>query len=103
MPTFEEHAKKADIKGLMITAIMTALAFTAAFFWNDAVKSAIESFIPTGDKISAKFIAAIIVTVIVVVVAYVLFKTQELSGKYSKELDKTIKKQAKLLRTRKSS
>lgn len=90
----EEQIKKADLKGAMFTALITALAFVAGLFWNDAIRSAIDVIIPdAGNKISAKFIAAIVVTLLVVIVGYILIKTQEIGSKYSRNIEQTLKKQ----------
>ncbi|MFH0832185.1 MAG: DUF5654 family protein [Candidatus Aenigmatarchaeota archaeon] len=104
MGTMEEHAKKSDISGMMVTAMITALTLVVGLFWNDVVKSAIEEFMPEEQKILAKFIAAIIVTVVVVVAIFILIKTEELSKKHGKELARqvndlklTIRKQRALI------
>ena len=89
----DDYVKSADMKGLMFGAIMTALAFVAGLFWNDAIRTAIETIIPPSDKIGAKFIAAVIVTIIVIVIGYILIKTQEIGKKYSKNINQIIKKQ----------
>ncbi len=86
----EESAKKLDIRGLFISAIVTALAFVVGLFWNDAIRSAIEQIIPTGEKIFYKFIAAAIVTIAVVIISYLLYrsqqiKVQDIAGIVSKE------------------
>lgn len=92
MATLEEYAKKMDVHGMMITAIITALTLVVGLFWNDAIRSAIETLIPEQQKTSAKFMAAILVTIIVVVVAFILIKTEELSKKHGKELLRQRKK-----------
>ncbi len=89
----DENIKKADFKGAFTTAMLTAMAFVAGLFWNDAIRSAIETVIPPSDKLGAKFIAAVIVTVMVVIIGYIMIKTQELGSKYSKNLDQAVKKQ----------
>jgi len=89
----DEHIKKGDIRGVTFTALMTALAFVAGLFWNDAIRSAIEVIIPPSDKLGAKFVAAIVVTVIVVVIGVLLMKTQQLGEKYGKGIEQLVKKQ----------
>ena len=74
---FEASAKTLDIRGLFISAIVTALAFVVGLFWNDAIKSTIELVIPSGGgKLYYKYIAAIVVTVSVSIVAYLLYRSQ---------------------------
>ena len=79
---FETSAKNLDIRGLFISAIVTALAFVVGLFWNDAIRSTIEIIIPTeGEKLYYKYVAAIIVTLIVSVVAYLLYRSQKIKKK----------------------
>src|SRR3989344_6510508 len=79
---FEASSKNLDIRGLFISAIVTALAFVVGLFWNDAIRSTIEIIIPTeGEKLYYKYVAAIIVTLIVSVVAYLLYRSQKLKKK----------------------
>ncbi len=79
---FEASAKTLDIRGLFISAIVTALAFVVGLFWNDAIRSTIEIVIPTGgEKLYYKYIAAIVVTIVVSVVAYLLYRSQKIRTK----------------------
>jgi hypothetical protein len=86
MGTLEEHAKKMDIYGMITTAMITALTLVVGLFWNDAIKSAIDSLIPESQKIPAKFLAAIMLTVIVVLVIFLLIKSEEMSERHRKKL-----------------
>jgi len=91
---FEEKAKQyMSVRAVILTSIISALAFVLALFWNDAVKSAIEQIIPSGDTLTAKFAAAIIVTIIVVIVIYILLNSQKIAEKQIAELAKMKKKQ----------
>ncbi|MCX7589982.1 MAG: DUF5654 family protein [Patescibacteria group bacterium] len=55
--------------------LMTALGLVAAFAWNDAVKSLIESLFPfSNSAILAKFIYALFITLIVVIASVYLNK-----------------------------
>ncbi len=76
----EEASKKLDIRSLLVSSIITALAFVVGLFWNDAIRSAIETIIPTGDKVFYKFLAAVSVTIIVVVVSYLLYRSQQIKA-----------------------
>jgi type VI protein secretion system component VasK len=97
MPSLEEYAKRMDVRGMMVTAIITALAFVVALFWNDAIRSAIDTIIPGSDKLSYKFLTAMVVTVVVVFVSWLLIKTQEVSKKHEKKLEELMKKQSALI------
>ncbi len=87
MANVDEKTKQLmDIRTLMLASITSALAFVVGLFWNDAIKSAIEEFLPRGEGIAAKFVSAVIVTVLVVVVVYLLFRAMRIAGKQIKEV-----------------
>ncbi|OYT43330.1 MAG: hypothetical protein B6U88_01360 [Candidatus Aenigmarchaeota archaeon ex4484_56] len=69
-----EEAKKLDIKGVIITSIISAFAFIVALFWRDFIQELIDYFVPHEEGIFYKFIAALIVTIIAVIVIYILSK-----------------------------
>lgn len=75
-----------DFRTLLLTSITSALAFVVALFWNDAIRSAIEQFVPPGQDVAAKFASAIIVTIIVVVIVYLLFRAQRIAAQQLREL-----------------
>lgn len=79
MATLEEYARKRDARGMILTAMLTALSFVVGLFWNDAIRSGIETIIPVQERLSAKFMAAFVVTIIVVLGAWTLIRTYELS------------------------
>ena len=93
-----EAAKKLDVKGIIISSIITSLGLIIALFWNDAIRSAIETIIKPGDKLSMKFYAAIIVTIISAFVIYIIYKLDELSRKHKKKIEVIIKKRKALIK-----
>ncbi len=56
--------------------IVAALSLVAGLAWNDAVKTAIETFIPSqgNDTMQAKFLYALGVTVIIVLMTFVIVR-----------------------------
>jgi|GEM_PF-1071865 len=70
----EEKAKMLDIKGTMLTLIISAFGFVAALFWRDAIQDAIAKFVPEGEGLVYSFGAAIIVTIIAVIVIFLMSK-----------------------------
>ena len=80
MTSLEESAKKLDVRTMMISATVTALAFVVGLFWNDAIRSTIEQIIPKQESLFYKYAAAVSVTVAVVIVAYLLYRSQEIHG-----------------------
>lgn len=76
MAMFEEQVKRLDFRGIMISAIITAMAFVVGLFWRDAITETIKIVAPQGTGLVYSYITAVIATVIVVIMAYVLMKTQ---------------------------
>ncbi len=99
MANVDEKTKQLmDIRTLMLASITSALAFVVGLFWNDAIKSAIEQFVPPGEGVAAKFISAIIVTVIVVAAVYLMFRAMHIAEKQIEEvneLPRRIRRRAK--------
>jgi len=86
--SFEDKIKKmSDIRTLVMTSIISALALVVGLFWNEAIKAAIEQIVPQGEGLFYKFLAALIVTIVVVIVIYVIIHSQRLAEKRLKELE----------------
>ena len=73
---YEEQFKRLDIKSIMITSIMTALAFVVGLFWRDAISETINKIVPPGEGLIYKYIAAVIATIIVAIIGYIVVKAQ---------------------------
>jgi len=56
------------------TLIISALGLVAALSWNDAIKSAINTFFPAESGLIYKFYVAITVTAISVIITYFISK-----------------------------
>lgn len=70
----------ADSQGMefrkqMVVLVTGAFAFTAALFWNTAIKDSINHFLPASTGWTWEIVVAIIVTVIAVVATYFLSKS----------------------------
>ncbi|HDD45949.1 MAG TPA: hypothetical protein ENG42_00590 [Candidatus Aenigmarchaeota archaeon] len=76
MAKFEEEVEKLNIKGIIITMVLSALGFLVAFSWRDAIKETIELFLPKSEGLLWKYISAIIITAIAVITSYILIKLQ---------------------------
>lgn len=72
MAAIEEKAKTLDIKGVILTLIISSFGFVAALFWRDAIKDMIAEIVPEGEGLTYSFAAAIIVTIIAVVAIYIV-------------------------------
>ncbi len=65
-----------EVKKQLATFVTTAFALTAAFFWNDAIKAMITSYIPyQAGNWPYLMWSAVIVTLIAVVVTVLIAKT----------------------------
>jgi hypothetical protein len=70
----EEKAATLDMKGVMVSLIVSAFGFVAALFWKDAIQAMIESIVPEGEGVLYQFGAAVLVTIIAVVAIYIVSK-----------------------------
>ena len=84
---FEDSAKSLDFEGTVVGLIISAFGFVAALFWKDAITGLIDTFVPTGEGVTYKFIAAILVTVLAVVAIFVLVR-------YVTRIDDKLKEKA---------
>ncbi len=74
MASIDEKAKALDIKGVILTLVVSSFGFVMALFWRDAVKEAITKLVPEGEGLMYSFAAAIAVTIICVVAIYIVSK-----------------------------
>ena len=63
------------VREKLVGYILAAFGLVAAFAWNDAIKSTIEHFFPSGGgDLLPKFIYAVALTVIVAITSYYISK-----------------------------
>jgi Tfp pilus assembly protein PilO len=83
--TFKDEQKKVrkEVTGKMVASLLAAFGFVLALAWNDAIKSAIESFFPVGSAgLATKFIYAVLLTLAVAIAGYYISKaTSKEEGK----------------------
>ena len=79
MAAMEDKAKALDIKGAVASLIISAFGFVAALFWRDAIREAIDEFVPAGEGMLYSFGIAVLVTIIAVIVIYILSKYMTVS------------------------
>ena len=70
----QKHAMELNIKGVILSLVISAFGFVAALFWRDAIQALINEIVPQGQGLTYQFAAAIIVTVIAVLSIYILSK-----------------------------
>ncbi|MBI4162821.1 MAG: hypothetical protein HY513_04000 [Candidatus Aenigmarchaeota archaeon] len=90
----EEKAKQfMNVRTLILTTILSALGFVLALFWNDAIKTSIESLLPPAQTVTAKFMVAWMVTVIIIFVVYIIVQLNKLTEKHIIQELKKIQKE----------
>jgi hypothetical protein len=77
MVNIEKDAEEFDVKGIVITMILSAVGFLTALTWRDAIKITIEEFIPAGDGLAYSYYAAGLVTLFAIVTTYILIKIRK--------------------------
>ena len=92
MAAIEEKAKTLDIKGTMITLIVSAFGFVAALFWRDAIKELIADVVPEGEGLAYSFGAAIFVTIIAIIAIYFVSRWMNISIREHAKKLKNVKK-----------
>lgn len=63
-----------EFKKQLSVLITSALGFVAALTWNEAIKSAIESFVPPAQSWMFKILNAIIITLIITGILFVILR-----------------------------
>lgn len=97
MANIEEKVEKMDFEGIVIGAIITALAFVMGLFWRDAITETINTLLPEGEGLVFKYIVAILATMIIVIAAYLLIRFKKI------ELTKIVKEGHRTVRTKTKS
>ncbi len=98
MASFEEHAANMQLKGLVITMILSALGFLVALQWRDAISATIDVLIPAGEGLTYTYMATGLVTIIAVVMAFVLIRIQQanlIPDRYENRVKNGVRRRAK--------
>lgn len=74
-----------EARNQTITMIVTSFGLVAGLAWNEAIKSAIEHFFPTGNGMLAKLIYALLLTGLVVIVSFALTHLKQPEHKEEKK------------------
>jgi ABC-type multidrug transport system fused ATPase/permease subunit len=71
MADFRENVDKLNVRGIILSAMMTAFGLVVALSWKDAINALVARIIPSGSGSSllGQFITASAVTLLVVVLA----------------------------------
>ena len=71
MSDFSENVDKLNVRGIIISSVMTAFGLVVALSWKDAIKALVVRIIPSGsaNSLLGQFLTAVTVTLLVVVLA----------------------------------
>ena len=71
MNDFSENVDKLNVRGIIISAVMTAFGLVVALSWKDAINALVVRSIPSGSASSllGQFFTATAVTILVVALA----------------------------------
>lgn len=73
----DQRNLRSEVWSRTVTALLAAFGFVIALAWNDAVKAAIEYFVPMNkQELAFKFLYAIVVTLVVGILGYYVSKLQ---------------------------
>ena len=94
MSDFKENVEKLNVRGIVMTSIMTAFGLVVALSWKDTINALVARIIPSGDANSllSLFITASAVTLLVVVLASVVLRiNRRLEGQLERMADQLEK------------
>tara|TARA_Y100001960_G_C14087906_1_gene546852 strand:- start:45 stop:359 length:315 start_codon:yes stop_codon:yes gene_type:complete len=87
MGDFEENVQKLNIRGIILSSVMTAFGLVVALSWKDTINATVDHLMPDNDDGTLKgmYISAIAVTVLVVLLATFVLK---LNTRIEKEIER---------------
>tara|TARA_B110000438_G_C15559102_1_gene540315 strand:+ start:286 stop:573 length:288 start_codon:yes stop_codon:yes gene_type:complete len=87
MSDFKDNIEKLNIRGIIMSSVMTAFGLVVALSWKDAINELVASIIPEGANSSllGMFITALAVTLLVSALATFALK-------FNKKLEKQIER-----------
>ena len=71
MSDFKENVEKLNVRGIVLSSVMTAFGLVVALVWKDKIIATVEYILPNTDDgtLQGMYISAIAVTVLVMVLA----------------------------------
>ena len=94
----EAAARTFNIRGVFLTAIISALSFVVALFWRDAIKGSIDKVVPQGETLGYLYLSAILVTIIFIAAIWMLYRAEKMrEDKFLEKLGVLGKKELKKL------
>ena len=87
MSNFEENVEKLNIRGIILSSVMTAFGLVVALAWKDTIYATVTYLMPDNDDGTLKgmYITAVAVTVLVMGLAILVLK---LNTRVEKEIER---------------
>ena len=87
MGDFEENVQKLNIRGIVISSVMTAFGLVVALAWKDTINATVAHLMPDNDDGTLKgmYITAVAVTVLVMGLAILVLK---INTRVEKEIER---------------
>ena len=73
----EQEIEKLNIRGVILTSVLTAFGFVIALLWRDAVMKSIEYLKPQEESLLWIYFSALLVTIILTFAGYLLVKINQ--------------------------
>lgn len=87
MSDFRENVEKLNVRGIVLSSVMTAFGLVVALVWKDTIIATVEYLLPNTDDgtLQGMYISAIAVTVLVMALAKFAITLNE---RVEKEIDR---------------
>ena len=87
MSDFRENVEKLNVRGIVLSSVMTAFGLVVALVWKDTIIATVEYILPNTDDgtLQGMYISAIAVTVLVMALAKFAIN---LNQRVEKEIEK---------------
>ena len=87
MSNFEENVEKLNIRGIILSSVMTAFGLVVALAWKDTINATVTYVMPDNDDGTLKgmYITAVAVTALVMGLAVLVLKV---NTRVEKEIDR---------------
>ena len=87
MSNLEENVEKLNIRGIILSSVMTAFGLVVALAWKDTINATVTYLMPDNDDGTLKgmYITAVAVTVLVMGLAILVLK---LNTRVEKEIER---------------
>ena len=79
MSDFKENVEKLNVRGIVLSSVMTAFGLVVALVWKDTIIATVDYLLPNTDDgtLQGMYISATAVTLLVIVLAKFAIKLNE--------------------------